>query len=137
MDLDNTTLFSAVKKRLGWLTQRQEVLAQNIANADTPKYRAHDLKAYEFKEVLAQEHRQINMTTTGEKHMAGRRKRIRDFSEAETRQPFETSPTGNSVVLEEQMSMVNETQAKHRLTTELYRKHLGMIRMATRSSGGS
>lgn len=137
MDIDKVGLFSAMKRRLGWLTQRQEVLAQNIANADTPKYRAHDLKAYDFKEILDQEKRQINMTVTGEGHLEGRRKRIRDFAEQEIRQPFETSPTGNSVVLEEQMANVNETQTKHRLTTELYRKHLNMLKLAVRSSGGS
>ncbi len=136
MELDKLTLFSAVKKRLGWLSQRQEVLAQNIANSDTPRYRANDLKAYDFKDILAQEHRQLNMVTTGEGHLPGRRKRIRDFAEQEIRKPFETNPTGNSVVLEEQMAHVNETQTKHKLTTELYRKHLGMIRMAVRSSGG-
>ena len=47
-ELSSLGLFQAVKKRLNWLGQRQEVLAQNIANADTPDYRSADLKPYNF-----------------------------------------------------------------------------------------
>jgi flagellar basal-body rod protein FlgB len=133
MDLDKSTLFAAVKTRLGWLSQRQEVLSQNIANSDTPRYRATDLKPMEFKDILRQEKIQLNMDVTSASHLPGRRKRIRDFAEQTVRQPFETSPNGNDVVLEEQMAKMNETHAKHRLVTQLYKKHLSMIVMAVKS----
>ena len=73
------------------------------------------------------------MDVTSGSHLPGRRKRIRDFAEATVRQPFETAPNGNTVVLEEKMAKVNETQAKHKLVTQLYKKHLSMIVMAVRS----
>lgn len=130
MDIDKVTLFSMVKKRLSWLGQRQEVLAQNIANADTPGYRAKDLKPFRFEELLRRESAQLNMNVTGDDHLGGRRRKIRDFAAGDERHPFETSPTDNSVILEEQMAKVNETSINHRMTTELYRKHLGMISTA-------
>ena len=131
MDL---TLFAAVKKRLNWLAQRQEVLAQNISNADTPGYRAKDLKPYSFREVLRREKAQLNMVTTpGEAHLGGQRKRLRDFLVADERKPYETEPNGNSVILEEQMGKVSETTEAHRLTTELYKKHMNMLRIAVSS----
>lgn len=133
MDFNKTTLFAAVKTRLNWLTQRQEVLAQNIANADTPRYRATDLKPFQFHEILRQEKIQLNMDVTNASHQPGRRKRIRDFAEQTERHPFETSPNGNSVVIEEQMARMNETHTKHRLVTQLYKKHLAMISQAVRS----
>ena len=133
MDLDKSTLFGALKSRMNWLTQRQEVLSQNIANADTPRYRATDLKPYAFKEILRQEKIQLNMDVTSASHLPGRRKRIRDFAEYTVRQPFETAPNGNDVVLEEQLAKVNETNAKHRLVTQLYKKQLSMIMAAVRS----
>lgn len=133
MDLDKVTLFSVVKKRLGWLGQRQEILAQNIANADTPDYRAKDLKPFQFKELIRRESAQLNMVADGPGHLGGRRKRIRDFSEEQVRRPFETTPTGNSVVLEEQMAKINESNINHKLATNLYRKHLGMFRTALRN----
>ena len=44
MDLPDVPLMSMLRTRMSWLHQRQDVLAQNVANADTPKYVAHDLK---------------------------------------------------------------------------------------------
>ncbi len=130
MELKSLALFQAVKKRMDWLAQRQEVLSQNIANADSPKYRARDLKPYNFKELIRRENAQLNMAVSGDGHLPGRRKRIRDFSEFKERKPFETAPAGNSVVLEEQMAKVGETGANYKMATNLYRKHIGMLRMA-------
>lgn len=135
MDFDKVTLFQAAKKKLQWLTQRQEVLSQNIANADSPNYRAHDLKPYQFRELVRQEKMQVNMTVTDPNQLPGARRRIRDFADEKTRIPFETAPDGNNVVLEEQMAKVNETGIKHKLTTELYKKHLAMIKMAIGKGG--
>ncbi len=134
MELEKMTLFSAVKGRLSWLTQRQEVLAQNIANADTPKYKSSDLKAFDFKDILRRGESQVRMSVTDASHQPGARRRIRDFSEEVERNPYETSPNGNSVIIEEQLAKVNETHTKHQLVTQLYKKHLGMIAMAVRGS---
>ena len=130
MDFATLPLFQAVKKRLNWLGQRQEVLSQNVANADTPGYRAPDLQSYDFREIVRRETQQINMTVTDPNQMSGQRKRLRDFTEAELKIPYETRPDGNSVVLEEQMVKINEAGLKHHLTTELYRKHLTLFRLA-------
>ena len=135
-DLSSLTLFGAVKKRLSWLGQRQEVLAQNIANANTPDYRASDIRPYEFKELVRREQMQVNMVRTDAKQIEGQRKAIRDYYEDRTIKPFETSPDGNTVVLEEQMAKVNQTTISHRFTTEIYRKHLGMLKMALGRNGG-
>jgi len=85
---------------------------------------------FNFKDVLQRESMQINMTTTGPNHLPGRQKSIRDFSEEETRMPYETSPDGNSVILEEQMAKMNETAISHRFTNEIYNKQLAMFRIA-------
>jgi flagellar basal-body rod protein FlgB len=45
MDPGDTSLFSLITKRMSWLSQRQKVLAQNIANADTPGYAPRDLNS--------------------------------------------------------------------------------------------
>lgn len=128
-DLGSLTLFQVVKKRLNWLGQRQEILAQNISNADTPDYRVSDLKPYNFKELIRREGAQLNMIVTGSEHLPGRQKRIRDYA-SEEHKPFETAPAGNGVILEEQMSKIGETGVNYKMTTGLYRKHLGMIKTA-------
>ena len=41
-----------MRERMTWLNQRQDLLSQNVANADTPGYVAHDLKALDFAQQL-------------------------------------------------------------------------------------
>ena len=54
MNLPDIPLLSMLKTRMAWLNQRQDVLTQNVANADTPGYVAHDLKALDFSAALRQ-----------------------------------------------------------------------------------
>ncbi|NQV46473.1 MAG: flagellar basal body rod protein FlgB [Rhodospirillaceae bacterium] len=130
MELDKITLLSVVKKRLNWLSQRQEVLAQNIANADTPNYKPSDLRPYNFAEMVRAERTQLNLNVSEPGHISGDRKRLRDFSMVTERRPFETAPNGNAVILEEQMAKIGETQFNHSFMTEIYKKHLRMLKMA-------
>ncbi len=130
MEIGNLSLFSIVKKRMAWLSQRQEVLAQNIANSDTPGYKSRDLKAFKFEDLVRRENAGLGMNTTEKNHLGGQRKRVRDFADAEDRKPYETNVNGNSVVLEEQMAKMSENSISHNLVSELYKKHMGMIRMA-------
>jgi len=130
MELDKINLFNVVKKRLAWIGRRQEIIAQNIANADTPNYRAKDLKPFKFEDLVRRQDAGLRMEVTQKSHLGGSRRRASEFVETEDRKPFETTPTGNAVVLEEQMAKMNESGVSHRLTTELYKKHLNMIKVA-------
>src|SRR5262245_53224629 len=49
MDLNRLPLFSLLAQKMNWLGERQKVLAQNVANADTPGYAPVDLKAFDFR----------------------------------------------------------------------------------------
>jgi flagellar basal-body rod protein FlgB len=50
--------------------------------------------------------------------------------------PWEISPDGNSVVLEQQMMEASSTQANYQVATELYRKYIGMMKLALGSNRG-
>src|ERR1700722_2819525 len=52
MNLPDIPLLSMLKTRMSWLNERQDVLSQNVANADTPGYVAHDLKPVDFSTLL-------------------------------------------------------------------------------------
>ncbi len=130
MDLSNVPLFNIVKKRMAWLGQRQEVIAQNIANSDTPRYKAQDIKKFRFKELIRKESSNIRMLTTDNDHRGGQKKRWSEFGVGDVKLPYETAPNGNSVILEEQLSKMGESSVNYRLTTELYKKHIGMLRSA-------
>jgi len=132
MDPGETSLFSLIAKRMSWLSQRQKVLAQNIANADTPGFAPRDLKPFAFRQILRGESAgpRAQVSRTDGAHMSGRNRRADAADEARARRTYETSLSGNSVVIEEQMMKVAETQAAYQLTTGLYRKHLAMIKSA-------
>jgi flagellar basal-body rod protein FlgB len=129
MNLEKIPLFAALTERMKWLTARQKVLAQNIANADTPNYRSKDLKPLEFKEMVAkpEEQRfQINRTNGHHIHVNESVK----YETRTNRDVREVTPTGNAVILEEEMMKVAETQIQYELTTTLYKKNLGMLKTA-------
>ena len=129
MDLSQYSLFRLAARRLDYLTQRQTVLAQNVANADTPGYQPHDLEP--FERVLAGErHNAAALAATHPQHFSGVRGRSAGFAEGEMSGAYEVSPSGNAVVLEQQMLAVGETAMQHQLTSELYRQHMSMLRMA-------
>src|ERR1700753_659829 len=54
MDLNNVPLFAALTKKINWLTARQKVVAENVSNADTPGFKASDLRPLDFRKELAQ-----------------------------------------------------------------------------------
>ncbi len=130
MDLNKTSLFGAVKSRLQWLTQRQTVLSQNIANADTPKYKARDLKPLDFDGVIKRQTQSLRLNVTSASHLKGQVRNVGEFAVGEERKPYETAPAGNSVILEEQMNKVNETAISHKIMNDLYRKNIDMIKIA-------
>lgn len=50
--MDSAYLFGITSQRNAWLTARQSVVAENVANADTPDYKTKDIAA--FEDVLSQ-----------------------------------------------------------------------------------
>lgn len=129
MGLNNLPIFAIMTKQMAWLTKRQEVLAQNIANSDTPGYRPQDLIPLKFRDLLRPMQRGLEMKQTSGAHIAQtlRRSAFRDAKQKET---YETAPDGNAVVIEEQLLKVSANQGSYRLVTNLYRKHVNMIRIA-------
>ncbi|PKQ08345.1 MAG: flagellar basal-body rod protein FlgB [Alphaproteobacteria bacterium HGW-Alphaproteobacteria-12] len=131
-------MFEMMKQRMHWLTARQQVLAQNVANADTPGYTARDLKQLDFGTMVERSGQTLRPAATQVGHIgspvtgSGRSLRIGQATGGEiVKKPdFETSPTGNSVVLEEQMIKVSQNQMDYQTVTGLYSKSLGLIMIA-------
>ena len=139
MNATNAPLFKLLSARLGWLAQRQTVLAQNIANADTPDYRPKDLREKDFLRLargFAGRPTRLPIARTTENHMVGAHgARIGLIGETQ-RNPYETSPDGNAVILEEQTAKAGKTALDHQLASNIYRKYVGMIKTALGSNGG-
>lgn len=129
------TLFAAVQKRMSWLGQRQQILAQNIANADTPDYRPLDLKEGAFATLLSKRLQPVQLAASRPGHITTAAADERPFRDEEQDEVYEVTPSGNAVVLEEQMVKVQETQMDYQTMVNLYRKHIQMIRTALGRGG--
>jgi flagellar basal-body rod protein FlgB len=124
------SIFDAIGRKMAWLTQRQTVIAENIANADSPDYAPRDLKESAFARLLMRSTAPVTPAATHNAHLDGTLAKGAEFKSDEQRRPYETAPDGNAVVIEEQLIKVAETQMDYQLMTNLYRKHLSMIRTA-------
>ena len=129
MNLEKIPLFAALTEKMKWLSARQKVLAQNIANSDTPNYRARDLKPLEFHEMIkGPQEEDVHISRTNKRHIFV--EEIAGYEAQVNRDVREVTPTGNAVLLEEEMMKVAETQIQYELTTSLYKKNLGMLKTA-------
>jgi len=137
MDPTNLTAFRVMKARLQWLGQRQEVLAHNVSNANTPGFRPTDLEPFTFRMALDQTRGRVQPATTQAGHLPSTRPvRGSGADSVEDRSYYETSPDGNRVVLEQQMMRIAETGIDYQTVTNLYRKQVGMFRMVLGRGGG-
>lgn len=129
MDLSEFPIFRMMAGKMKWLSSRQAVLSQNIANADTPKYRPLELKEVDFCKPDAAAPFRVELARTNEAHFA-RTGEKQDFRSGREKDTYETLPAGNAVVLEEQLMKVAENRHSYELMTQLYRKHMQMFRIA-------
>ena len=124
MDPTRIALFALADQRLAWVGRRQQMLAQNIANADTPGWRARDLRP--FATLLAGGAVPLAPVpaTPGALplHNAPPLARITTDTDG--------APDGNSVQLDTELSKVADSETTQSLVTGLYAKYLGMFRIA-------
>lgn len=123
-----TDVFSLAEQRMAWLDQRQATLAHNVANANTPGFRARDSVPFAaaLTQAGAQAGGRLPMTQASPLHLAGSGPALGSVSAVAHAQTV----TGNTVVLEDELSKVADTASKQDLTASLYRKYTGLFRIA-------
>ena len=133
MNLHSIPMLAAIRAKMNWLTQRQDVISDNVSNSNTPGYRAKDLKPMSFQELINASSKvpASGRTHVGHMSLDSGAPKIADVVELDTK--WETTPDGNSVVLEEQMMNVAQNQMEYQSAISLYRKSLDILRIAIRS----
>lgn len=133
---NNSPLMKMLGTNMRYMTQRQSVLAHNIANADTPQYRTQDLKSPDFDAMVKgggsepQFRAAGQMRLTNPKHMLGTIGGNSAFRTQAIRDAQEVTPVGNNVVLEEEMAKVSQTGAQYQISSSLMKKFTSMYRSA-------
>lgn len=107
-------LFGLSSNRAQWLSQRQAVVAENVANVNTPGYRAKDVSA--FAETL--DTTSLQMSGSSASHLVA--SAGREFGVDEGRQtPWDVTHSGNSVSLEQEMLKSGEISRDFALDTSI------------------
>ncbi|PWR19809.1 flagellar basal body rod protein FlgB [Zavarzinia compransoris] len=148
MDLDRIPLIGMLVRRMEFLGARQRVIAQNVANADTPGYKPRDVTEDSFARHVAREmgpgqsssapSSPSALQATNAAHLSGTlAERGAATRRSERQDDYETSPSGNAVVLEEEMARLADNQMNYDTITGIYRKQVQMLKTALRGPGSS
>lgn len=128
-------LLSMFKERMRWQQARQKVLAENVASAEVPGYRARDLREPDFVQaangMVVPAGGQVSMAVTEPGHMAPSGGTSTGTDPEKT---YEITPEGNNVVLEEEVMRVSQNAMDFQTVSQLYTRSLGLLRTAARRS---
>jgi flagellar basal-body rod protein FlgB len=120
-------IFSMLRTRMQWHQERQRILAENVANADTPDFRPRDLAPVDVDRLVSPPGGVV-LARTQAGHMGA------SFGsgvfEAQREGRYEIRPTGNAVNLEDEMLKVAANQMDYQAATSLYSRSLGLFKTA-------
>lgn len=117
-----------IEAAMRFTTARQGVLAGNVANADTPRYRARDI---EFETAL--DHEQLAMASTHGSHLSAGS----EFGRA-TRfvlGPKGDGPDGNGVSLDDELIRMSRNAGAYQDQADILSRLLGLMRSAISGEG--
>src|SRR5882672_7754253 len=101
MAINDLPVLSALRTKMQWHQERQRVLAENIANSDTPNFKPRDLVEPNFDRSMATPVSSLSMTRTSTAHFSATGGG--GSFPANTKGGYETRPAGNAVSLEDEM----------------------------------
>lgn len=117
-------LFALASKQAEWLTVRQEVVATNIANANTPQYRAKDVAS--FDAVLDNTSMRMSRTNTahfGDSQLSNNVK----VEEAALNDEIGIQESGNTVAISKELSKAGEIKRQYELSANLVKTFNSMM----------
>ena len=124
MSMTDLPVLQALKGKLRFHEARQKVLAENVANADSPGFRPVDLKPPSVDPARAG----VAVARTSAGHMS--LNTANGGFDGTGAPRFETTPNGNAVNLEDEMLKVAQNQSDYQLAASLYSKGLGLMKIA-------
>ncbi|MDH4743513.1 flagellar basal body protein [Sphingomonas sp. CBMAI 2297] len=138
--MDMPPILSGIRRQMETLSDRQRVIAQNIANSETPGFKARMVEDADFSDLLG------NSGTGGIRVAKPRVELTAGMKGLGAIQPAgagivldkdisETKPDGNNVTLEDQLLKLGQVQADFTAMTNLYRKQLSMLKTAVGKGG--
>jgi flagellar basal-body rod protein FlgB len=143
MDIASIPLFSMLRSRIGYLNQRQELIAQNVANASTPGFTPRDMKPFTVRQGPGAS---LALAPASQGESAGGQSSagmiaLPSSGGGQTGVGSIAAPDdesrldGNQVVLEEQMMKMSETRTQYEAAVGIYVKAMNLLQMAAKQPG--
>lgn len=107
-------LFSLAHRQSDWLAVRQSVVAQNVANANTPGFKALDVEP--FTSVLDSTRLEMAATNVSHLNYSGSQKAV---EVTERDKPWEVLHSGNDISLDEELLKAGEVNGAFSLNTSV------------------
>ncbi|MGA8499694.1 MAG: flagellar basal body rod protein FlgB [Xanthobacteraceae bacterium] len=127
MPITDIPILSMLRERMEWHQERQRVLAENVANADTPNYHAKDLAPPDFSHEI--QVASLGLDRTNPLHINSQTGGGSAFADDSSGR-YQIRPRGNSVTHEDEMLKVASNQMDYEAVTSLYTRSLALIKIA-------
>ena len=135
-----TKSFELMKEALDYRAMRQDMIASNIANADTPFYRPKDIR---FEEKLLEEKRKLfgddshklELAKTSSKHLGGVNESTASKAKVFFRDGHMARNDGNSVDLDVETSEMAKNSIMYNALINGMKKQAGIFRAVIDYSG--
>ena len=116
-------------RQADWLAARQKVVSENIANSDTPGYRATDVRP--FADVLGGA--SLALATTSPAHLAVDSAATNAIRETPV-ESWDVTHSGNSVSVDQQFLKANEVRSAYSLNVAIVRAFNRMLLTSAKTS---
>jgi flagellar basal-body rod protein FlgB len=128
MPISDITALSELRTRMQWHQERQRVLAENVANSDTPNFKPRDLVEPKFDQSLGTPASSLPMVRTSPAHLSATGG-VETF-QSNTKGGYETRPAGNAVSLEDELQKSSDNQGDYAAAALLYGRSLALLKTA-------
>ena len=126
MDFKNLSVFDAASRNMQYLTAKQKVIAENIANVNTPGYLA---RAVAEPSSDAGYFSSVALKTTDPRHIA-----LHSDNDVRVYTPNPSAALtidGNGVILEEQMNQASKASSEYKNTITILNKYKTLLQTAS------
>jgi flagellar basal-body rod protein FlgB len=134
--MNTPPILAGIRDRMQNLSERQRVVSTNIANSETPGFKAREVSEPNFASLVGGS----GMIATPRVQLTDRMKSLGAIQPIGAgvildKDITETKPDGNNVTLEDQLLKMGEIQADFTAMTGLYRKQMSMLKTAVGGRG--
>ena len=130
MPISEIPIFSMLRTKMQWHQERQRLLAENVSNADTPKFKPRDLAPPKFDRATPTAAASLALARTSPEHIGGANSAGTGQFQPDRQGRYEIRPAGNAVNLEDEMLKIAANQMDYQVATTLYARSLGLIKTA-------